>query len=488
MSVPNSMGMAAQVVLMMTMSAVAGNRYHTTAVAASGYNEVVVVISAIDPIMGLAFGANSLLSAAFGADPRHPQLIPLAQRALMILFTFSVLIAVPLLLVTVPILKLCGMDSHVANLVNQLNWTMIPYPFVFSLIMLVNQMLMTIKQSKYVTLPSLVVCIIGPLLLSALTRDSSTAAGFSGLAYAWLLTAVTELFVTLAWLYKDSVFNNMLPRREAVDDTTNKQFTTKFWDHVLSPKRAFQSWYPLLRVMVPSMLVIVGGWAAMEVAFLVVAPYLSPCLLATNVIIHQVRFAFAPLPVGIYLAVGTQVSHHLGCLDGDGAYRLAKRGALLMICILCAEALIIWLNRTKSVHFFLSRDECVAEAFVEVLPWCLLECAIEQLAWFHIILLRTLDRNTLAVIITMVSWWAISLPFVFIFAHNAIGHSEQNNRTQVAINTAIFTGCLVGQIINLLIGAYFVWVPPLLGKKWTLSKEMAKTVLSQKSKEDSMLV
>ena len=509
-ALPNALGMGAQVALMLAMSAVAGNRWlpdvaspaataptpvAAAALAASGYNEVVVVLAAIDPIMGLAFGANTLLATAYGADPRHPQLIPLAQRALAILLTFAIVVATPLVLLAAPLLQRLGMDPRVAALMATLNTAMVPwYPLLFAALVLASQFLLAVRRSAYVTLPSVAVIVVGPLALwwftAPSTRPPSSSSSplhpdgavggiadgppltqFRGLAYGWLATAAVELAVTVAWTWRDGVLASVAPAKRNKDDgpagardDDDDGDDTRHGGAWLSLSESFTGWWPLLRVMAPSCVVIVGGWAAMEVAFLAVGTLLPPCVLAANVVIHQARFAFAPIPVAVYLSTGARVANALGAGDGAAARRTAVDSLRVFLAVLVVQAAALLWWRDPVAHLFAGDDACVATAYRALLPWCVLQAAVEQLAWFHVTLLRTLDRPSAAVTVTLASWWLVGLPAVAAFVYAA-------TRTPLAASAipasrAIFTGTLVGQAAALAASAVLVWCPHRLSRAW----------------------
>lgn len=380
-SLPFIFSTAVECALMFTLSLFAG-RISMHALAAVGLNEIIVLLVVIQPGFGLASGASPLLAAAFGASASNPMIPKIAQRAWALLLVLSVMM-MPALWHSADLLGYFGTDPDVINITQLLNRTVVLFPVVFLANMMLNQYLVAIKQNKYVTLPSAAVIVFAPVALFIMV--DGLGMGPQALGIAWFGALCVAAGLTLALVLW-------------------KRVLAESWQPWTSD--ALSGWGELLKTMVPSMLLILSGWSAMEFYFLYAATFLNACEVATSSVVHQVRFAFFVVAGNYNIAVGVRVAHYVGAGDMAGARRLVKVN-LVGLCLLILVQSTLLLNTIELVPRLFSGEACVYETYHNSILALVASQSIETVVAFHTFVLRSLDRNTAAVSIVAVAWWGV---------------------------------------------------------------------------------
>ena len=347
-------------------------------------------------ITGLFGGLDTMLSQAYGANPRHPMLAVYSQRAL-VLFSLLTIVPVGLMFYFAKqwMTAVDAADPDVVSAASELLQLLV----VVIPLWILSELAMTILGCINATVETFLAClaaaITNPILLYLfVSRDWI---GYQGLAIAQMSNILVMFAVQLlAASYTGSMYG--------------------FYKGKWNASQIFSGWKTMLRLSLPSMVLMLCEWSAYEVNVLLSARFLTKHHFAAVAICQQLDNSLLAAPIAVATSVSIKVGNYVGSGDKVRAQRCAAAGALLMLGLgLGGGALLASLRGTVPQLF--TSDETVRSVIEDTLPFVgiffVFDCCLSL--WTGI--LRGLGESHKAAFGAVFAWWCVGIPLGALLFH-----------------------------------------------------------------------
>lgn len=176
-------------------------------------------------------------------------------------------------------------------------------------------------------------------------------------------------------------------------------------------KRALTSWYPMIQLALPGLVMVQAEFLAFEVLTLA-SSYIGTDELAAQSVLSSLASLTFQLPFPISIASSTRVANLIGSSLIDSAKICAKVSVLLAIISGLFNAVLL-----SSLRYFLPRlfssDEQVIDLVARVLPLCAAFQLFDALAINSNGLLRGLGRQSVGGWVQLFCYYAAAMPISF---------------------------------------------------------------------------
>jgi MATE family multidrug resistance protein len=364
----------------------------------AGYGLAMMILNSVgfSVVTGLSGGLDTILSQAYGANPRHPMIAIYAQRALVL---FSLITVVPACFLF-PFSRQWltdvraaepGVIDAAAELLELLTLS-VPLWVLSELVMTILGCINATKETFVATVSA---AVLNPLLLYLFVTKEWI--GYQGLAIAHSANVLVLFSVQLlAAAYTGSMYT--------------------FYNGKWPIRDLFQGWAMILRLAVPSMVLMLCEWAAYEVNVLLSARFLTKHHFAAVLICQQLDNSLLACPLAIGTSVTIKVGNYVGAGDKPRAKIAAAAGAAMMALSALVGAVLLASMRTVLPQLF-SRDATVRASVEETLSFVAVffffDCML--CAWTSI--LRALGEQRKAAVAAVLSWWAVGIPLGVLLFH-----------------------------------------------------------------------
>lgn len=426
--------------------------------------------------------------------------------------------------------------QFVSNQLSILAW----YPIFFALYLCFAQLCVIEKRTDVLLFSSLPVVVIAiPAIYLWLNKiqeevfednsaynETEESQLFSTLAWGWLLAMILEETVIQAFVvhlqllppFIDPIKRMALPPSKAITTPPHglpsfpvalfkfltfstpsennpatsvnmNSFSTNSANNNNTPYKILSEW------LLPSWFTFLAGYGAFEVAFMLgsggnnknaesanAQSTSSACAAATLVVAHQLRFLTCMIPNAFLTALNALLSRELGANNFVNATAVIKACFFggFVSSIFGGIFLIVSQNWILDFFHVSVADKCVRKDFNEIVWQMAIGFLLENIVWQAITVLRNLEERFAAILLTIVNWWTLMLPFVFVCTTMATSASHSSSASLMTTtakkggenpNTAscVFNGLLFSQIMMTIPSVWYV------RQKWKLKMLLIAT-------------
>jgi MATE family multidrug resistance protein len=174
-------------------------------------------------------------------------------------------------------------------------------------------------------------------------------------------------------------------------------------------KRALHNWWPMIKLALPGLVMVLAEFFAFEVLTLVSSYFGAEVLAAQSVLstITSITF-YIPFPVSV--AASTRIANLIGATLSDAA-RITAKVAICMAAFLGLFNAVMLLALRKLIARLFTNDEVVIELVANVLPLCAAFQLFDALAANCGGVLRGLGRQEVGGYVNLVCYYAVSHSF-----------------------------------------------------------------------------
>lgn len=369
-------------------------RFSTAVIGGYGLATMIVNSFAFAAVTGLCGGLDTLISQAYGASPSHKMISIFAQRGTLCFLTLTFPVWILFYFSHAWLSALSFADPAIVDVTARLLQILI----VIIPVWVVSEVLNTTLAAINCTVELFFACILAaglnPVVLYVLLTVFDV--GFEGLGVAWAIT-ITLLFIAtcITTSFTRSLYSSF-----------------KGWNW----KQSVRRWMPLLRLSVPSMLIMMCEWAAFEVNIIISARFLERDAFAAIVICQQIYCALLPVPVAIGYAISIKVGNFVGAKEAVNARRTAIIGLFsVLVCALIGDALLV-AAKVPLARLF-SSHPVVHQIAIDTLPYCALLFTFDSLLGVFTNVMRGVGEPTRAAICTTIGWWILGIPLGVLLHH-----------------------------------------------------------------------
>lgn len=176
-------------------------------------------------------------------------------------------------------------------------------------------------------------------------------------------------------------------------------------------KRALTSWYPMIQLALPGLVMVQAEFLAFEILTLA-SSYIGTDELAAQSVLSSLASLTFQLPFPVSIASSTRLANLIGSSHIDSAKICATVSVLLAMIAGLFNAVLL-----SSLRYFLPRlfssDEQVIDLVARVLPLCAAFQLFDALATNSNGLLRGLGRQSVGGWVQLFCYYAVAMPISF---------------------------------------------------------------------------
>ncbi|KAF2152572.1 MATE transporter [Myriangium duriaei CBS 260.36] len=178
-------------------------------------------------------------------------------------------------------------------------------------------------------------------------------------------------------------------------------------------KRAFKNWWPMIKLALPGLVMVVAEFLAFEVLTLS-SSYISATHLAAQSILGTISAITYAIPFPISIAASTRIANLIGATLVDPA-RLAAKVAFYVALVVGIFNCVLLIVIRNYVPFLFTNERDVAELTAKILPINAAFQLFDALAALANGILRGLGRQEIGGYVNIICYYVIAMPISFGF-------------------------------------------------------------------------
>ncbi|KAF8448329.1 MATE efflux family protein [Terfezia claveryi] len=173
-------------------------------------------------------------------------------------------------------------------------------------------------------------------------------------------------------------------------------------------KKAWQNWWPMIKLAIPGLLMLLAEFLAFEILTLL-ASYFSTAHVAAQSVISTTCSLIYQIPFALSIACSTRVANFLGATLEDAAKRAAYTGLIASAIQGCINFLILYFSKNAIPRLFTDDPEVIG-LVASVLPLAASFQVADGIAAMAAGILRGQGRQYIGGWVNLVAYYVIALP------------------------------------------------------------------------------
>lgn len=340
---------------------------------------------------GLIGGLDTLCSQAFGAK-KYELMGIFANIARISVFGFFLLVSLPFIIFSKPILDTLGQFEEVTGIASRFCFYMIPSLFFalqYNTSLRYLQAMNIFLPGMFITLSTAVLHPLWCHIFIDLLQLDVAGAGIS-----MSITQLMNLIIISIYIHK----TNPCPKSYFFIDSRSLD-----WDLILD----------YLKKAIPASILFAADWLGFEILTLM-SSYLSPLSLASNVCLFNFITLIFMLPMGLSFASTTLVGNSIGANDSIKAKTYATAALIAGVFMVGILTILVYLFKDRIPYLYTS-DDRVAAVVTSLLGIYICFSVMDAIQIILHGIIKGLGKQKLASIVALIVLYPINIPLAYCF-------------------------------------------------------------------------